>query len=427
MNKKLLMLPLIALLLTGCNKGKNEDESNDITSSESYEQGNTTSDDPTNDGSTIEKALSVSQAIKLMKEAGDGVVVSGERYVKGTFDVGTTVNAKYHQWYGSDGDFAVSGATNDSGKNIAEVDGNLDGLNFVVKGYLELYEGEYKVGYLPAGVSPTGQKYVPSLVSLDGTSSGGSSNTGTKGESISNPLSVSEAIDLMKKVGDGKVVSGEKYVTGTFQTGTTVNSKYHEWYGNDGELKVSGAKNESGTTVSEKDGALDGYTFIVKGYLELYQGEYKIGYLPASVSPTGEKYSPTFVSLTKGGSTGGSQNQGSWPSDLVSLIKSKVGNKDAYVPLFVDMGNISYEWDSEYECVSIYGDKYSNNMIQNYANTCNSSKRYDEVYCDDAFGDGTLVCSAYIDIDDTYYYGLDLYGESGFSEMDIYITTFDEE
>lgn len=63
--------------------------------------------------------------------------------------------------------FKISGATNDSGIVIEEVNGAMDGLEVIVKGFLELYNGEYKIGYLPASASPTGEKFVPSLVYVE--------------------------------------------------------------------------------------------------------------------------------------------------------------------------------------------------------------------------------------------------------------------
>lgn len=63
--------------------------------------------------------------------------------------------------------FKISGATNDSGVVIEEINGAMDGLEVIVKGFLELYKGEYKIGYLPASASPTGEKFVPSLVYVE--------------------------------------------------------------------------------------------------------------------------------------------------------------------------------------------------------------------------------------------------------------------
>lgn len=113
-----------------------------------------------------------------------------------------------------------------------------------------------------------------------------------------------EAIALMDYYGDSQIVGGnvEYYVMGVVQTGSTINTTYHQWYcyldepDSDGkQFKISGATLSDGSSISEVDGAIDGYTVVVKGYMELYQGEYKIGYLPASVSPTGNKFVPVIL------------------------------------------------------------------------------------------------------------------------------------
>ena len=118
--------------------------------------------------------LTPAEAIALCDKAGSGKIVGTDKqyYVKGVFDKGTTVNSQYHQWYGnlSGTVFKVSGATNDSGVNVKEVDGGMDGREIVVKGFIELYEGVYKIGYLPATASPTGSKFVPSIITVSGGS-----------------------------------------------------------------------------------------------------------------------------------------------------------------------------------------------------------------------------------------------------------------
>lgn len=152
------------------------------------------------------------------------------------------------------------------------------------------------------------------------------------GSSIEKALTTKEAVELMKQAGDGKVVPGEKYVRGVFATGTTVNTKYHEWYGYDGDFKVSGAKTASGITVDEKDGALDKKEFVVKGYLELYQGEYKCGYLPASVSPTGQKYTPSLVYIGETGSSGETSENETSSYEITSNLESYYSNVDQTSP-----------------------------------------------------------------------------------------------
>ena len=112
-----------------------------------------------------------------------------------------------------------------------------------------------------------------------------------------------EAIYWMDVYGEGNIVSGnvEYYVIGKVSN-SKYNTKYGEWSCNLGsptsegkQFVVTGAHLSDGTGISNVDGALDGSIIVVKSFLELYEGVYKAGYLPASVSPTGAKYYPTLL------------------------------------------------------------------------------------------------------------------------------------
>lgn len=120
------------------------------------------------------------------------------------------------------------------------------------------------------------------------------------GLSADDPLTTTEAIALCDQAGANNIVGGDTvyYVTGTFDSGTTVNS-YHQWTGtlNGATFDIVSALNDSGVSISETNGALDGKTVIVKGYLELYKSKYQMGYLPASFSPTGSKFNPSIISI----------------------------------------------------------------------------------------------------------------------------------
>ncbi len=132
-----------------------------------------------NDGS-LEHPFTAQEAIALCDQAGEGKIVGTDKqyYVKGVFDAGTKVN-DYHQWQGtlSGTKFIVNSATNNSGVSIQEKNGALDGKEVIVKGFIELYNGDYKMGYLPASASPTGQKFNPSIVSISDSNQGGGNNT----------------------------------------------------------------------------------------------------------------------------------------------------------------------------------------------------------------------------------------------------------
>lgn len=127
-----------------------------------------------------------------------------------------------------------------------------------------------------------------------------------KGKTQNNPLTPEEAISLMKKAGSGIVVgAAEKqqyYVQGVVNTGSTVDTQYHEWsftLGTGSEKVTCQATVDNGVSKkpTETNGALDGATVIIHGFLELYQGAYKIAYLPPSASPTGAKFTPVLVDI----------------------------------------------------------------------------------------------------------------------------------
>ena len=104
-------------------------------------------------------------------------------------------------------------------------------------------------------------------------------------------ISIADAIDLMDKAGDGKVVQEEVVVVGKVLSGSKKDS--NGWNGTfeGNKLEFSSARTD------EEYSSLDDCTIKVQCYLELYNGKYKIGYLPANVSPTGEKYNPKIISV----------------------------------------------------------------------------------------------------------------------------------
>ena len=125
----------------------------------------------------------------------------------------------------------------------------------------------------------------------------------TKGLSIDNPLTPKEAVELMEKAGEGIIVGTNKeyYVKGILEEGTKYDTKYLNWSGSMGYgFTLESASNNSGVTVNNQDGGLDGKEVIAKGYLEKYNGKNKMGYLPPSVSPTGAKFNPSIVYIENG-------------------------------------------------------------------------------------------------------------------------------
>lgn len=107
-------------------------------------------------------------------------------------------------------------------------------------------------------------------------------------------ITPARAIELMDAAGEGVVVEPEYIVVGVMAE-KSYDSKNDEYYGKfeGSSVKISGAKYSGSETID------NGCTIKVKGYLEKYNGEYKIGYLPANVSPTGEKYTATIVSVSR--------------------------------------------------------------------------------------------------------------------------------
>ena len=122
-------------------------------------------------GLTFDNPLTPKEAVSLMEKAGNGVIVgtNKEYYVRGILEEGTKYNSSYKNWSGSMGyNFTLDSASNNSGVSITEQDGGLDGKEVVAKGYLEQWNGAYKMGYLPASASPTGAKFNPSIVYIEG-------------------------------------------------------------------------------------------------------------------------------------------------------------------------------------------------------------------------------------------------------------------
>ena len=120
------------------------------------------------------------------------------------------------------------------------------------------------------------------------------------GLSQDDPLTPAEAIALMNEAGEGKIAGDGKlfYVQGTFSNDTKP-TKYHGWTGSikGSELRIVDAINKTDYKVEEVDGEMNGFNVVISGYLELYKGAYQIGYLPASISPTGNKFNPSIVKI----------------------------------------------------------------------------------------------------------------------------------
>ena len=102
--------------------------------------------------------------IQKCDEAGEGVVVEGLLRVRGQVALGATKTSN-----GWGGTFVTEGEKVlkfDSARSETEYE-TIEGKIVTIEGYAELYNGDYKVGYLPATASPTGAKFNPSLISVE--------------------------------------------------------------------------------------------------------------------------------------------------------------------------------------------------------------------------------------------------------------------
>ncbi len=307
------------------------------------------------DSKPVVEEITPEQAIALCDQAGEGVVVQPLVRVKGVVDSGSSLGNN-----GWGGKFVADGNKQLSfdSAQTEETYKTLDGATVVIEGYPELYNGAYKLGYLPASASPTEAKFNPTLVSVelpaakevktidsvegptevlvgtkisindvtlhvtysDGTTgtevpdtvalntdveSEGATLTATLG-SLSGTCTVkvvavkefytpAEAIALCDKAGSGVVVEPEINVKGVVASGSSLGT--NGWSGK--FVEKSGDKEFVFESVkaSETYESLDGATVTIKGYAELYNGKYKLGYLPASASPTQAKYNPSLVSV----------------------------------------------------------------------------------------------------------------------------------
>lgn len=112
------------------------------------------------------------------------------------------------------------------------------------------------------------------------------------------PYTTADAKLVMDNTGSGVVYQTEVYVT-MVPTSSSFNSSYSQYTCTDSNMTISSASlafTPKGTYTDAN--ALVGKTVVAKGYIELYNGVYKMGYLPASVSPTGSKYNPSIISIT---------------------------------------------------------------------------------------------------------------------------------
>lgn len=190
MNKKLFLLPLLAVLLVGCGGNNGGGDNPPVV--------------VPGDG-TLANPWSATEAIAQCDLAGESNIVGPDKivYVTGVCGDDSSFDSKYSQYQGSlDGTaFKFNSATLADGVTL---NGNIVGKKIVLEGYLELFEGVYKMGYLPASASPTGAKFTPKIVKIEnGTTGGDEGGGGTTGGD---------------EGGGGTITGNEKTVTFDFTT-----------------------------------------------------------------------------------------------------------------------------------------------------------------------------------------------------------------
>lgn len=104
------------------------------------------------------------QAMALMDAAGDGKAVANKAKVKGIVAQNTKYDAT-HKEYTTGFDGVENFKLQFKDPNNILNGGSPDGMEVVVEGYLEKYQGKYQLSYLPASASPSGQAETPVLVS----------------------------------------------------------------------------------------------------------------------------------------------------------------------------------------------------------------------------------------------------------------------
>lgn len=152
------------------------------------------------------------------------------------------------------------------------------------------------------------------------------------------PYTTADAKLVMDNTGSGVVYQTEVYVS-MVPTSSSYDSTYSQYTCVDSNMTISSASlsfTPNGTYTNTD--ALVGKTVVAKGYIELYNGVYQMGYLPVSVSPTGSKYNPTIVSITPDTSgSGGSGSGDNTPESSYTFTSNTTGYNAS--PVFKNVTN----------------------------------------------------------------------------------------
>ena len=165
------------------------------------------------DGQTMETAFTVEEVLDYMSDYSVGQWSDEELYIRGTFAAGTTYNTKHSSfsgyavdhYLGSEKPFQVySAALANHIENKYGADGCLDGAEFIVRGYVTLFQGsDSKIKYEVAFDSG---KSTPEIVYLSGATE--------KDDSDPEVLLVSEALDIIDALDDNGITPNYYVVFG---------------------------------------------------------------------------------------------------------------------------------------------------------------------------------------------------------------------
>ena len=279
MNKKLILLPVLAMLLVGCGTKKAEDKKDD-------EGGDTPTPEVVRDGKsaatawTIEELLAATASLDVNGVTSSvvyatGVVAEGSTYnfvqnsATGFFqgyEAATTEEKKQVEFYAAD---FGSGVQGDFAGNYA-----LDGATVIVSGYFKRYNSG-KDGATDIWEFTSNDNTFPEIVSVTGGK--GHTPLSGKGATADNPLTVDEAIALCEELGEtGKYTVDAYFIAGDAVVTSAWSSSYKnvslDMAGSNSKKLVLyrvGAAADVSTSVLKKNAEL---TVVVKASLQNYKG-----------------------------------------------------------------------------------------------------------------------------------------------------------
>lgn len=258
------VIALAALTLTGCDDVPMPYNQPNIKPNEATvtPSGTGTAEDPYN----VAAALQLVNSLGADETTANAIYVKGK--VTGTPEIETEKygNATYYITDDGSNKIYIFQSYYLGNRKFTANDKLNDGDEVVIYGKFTNYKGN-----TPETVGK-GASYI---YSLNGKTEGGSDTPtpGEKGSSKDNPLSTSEAVDI---INSGNIPTTEVYVKGIISSVDYYNSKYHSisyYLSDDGKSKVLdvySGKGLNGADFADKSDLQVGQTVIVKGKLELF-------------------------------------------------------------------------------------------------------------------------------------------------------------